>query len=418
MTNSERQTSIDAVRGFAVLGILIMNIVGMGLPLFAYVDPNYAGGADGANLWTWAVNFVVFDGKMRGLFTMLFGASMVLIADRSEGEKPGPNTIHYRRMFWLLWFGLLHAVLFWTGDILVCYAIAGSVAFLARRWKPAVLIGVGFGILAALFGLMVFTAFMTDAARDAAMAPGASPEAIAKWEEEGFLVFPPLELGEQQTAGMLGGFLDAMEARVNVLIILYTVLLPVELIEAVGQMLIGIGLYRLGFFSLKWKTGQYFAVIAVGYLIAAPVSAWLVSRVLASGFDPVERNFADAFGSGPRPFIALAHASVLLLVVRSGAVPWLVNRLAAAGRMALSNYLMSSIITTVIFCGFGFGLFGKLERAELWWVVLGVWAFILIWSRPWLQRFEYGPFEWLWRSLVRWRPQPFVKPVARPAEAA
>ena len=94
--SAERHLSIDAVRGFAVLGILLMNIVGMGLPSFAYLDPTYAGGSTGADMWTWAVNNVLTDGKMRALFTMLFGASTVLIADRAElaaclaAEAAGP----------------------------------------------------------------------------------------------------------------------------------------------------------------------------------------------------------------------------------------------------------------------------------------------------------------------------------------
>jgi len=118
-----------------------------------------------------------------------------------------------------------------------------------------------------------------------------------------------------------------------------------------------------------------------------------------------------------RPFIALAHGSVVLLVIRAGALRWLVDRLSAAGRMAFSNYLMTSIITTFVFCGFGFGLYGKLSRFELLYVVAGVWAFMLLWSAPWLARFHYGPFEWAWRSLVRWEPQPFARRRARPAPA-
>src|SRR3569623_2137070 len=140
---AERHISIDAVRGFAVLGILLMNIVGMGLPAFAYVDPTYAGMHGPADLWTWAVNNVLTDGKMRALFTMLFGASTVLIAERAEGGRPGPMQTHYRRMFWLFVFGMIHAYFLWWGDILVCYAVAGLVIFLFRKLDPKVLIGIG-----------------------------------------------------------------------------------------------------------------------------------------------------------------------------------------------------------------------------------------------------------------------------------
>src|SRR4051812_38875288 len=146
----DRHISIDAVRGFAVLGILLMNIVGMGLPSFAYVDPSYAGGATGADFWTWAINNVLTDGKMRALFTMLFGASTVLIAERAEGGRPGPAATHYRRMFWLFVIGMLHAYFLWWGDILVTYALAGLVVLPFRKLAPRVQIAVGVVILALL----------------------------------------------------------------------------------------------------------------------------------------------------------------------------------------------------------------------------------------------------------------------------
>ncbi len=408
-SNSARQISIDAVRGFAVLGILLMNIAGMGLPVFAYIDPAYAGGADGANLAMWAVNFVIADGKMRGLFTMLFGASMVLIADRAEGGRLGPNATHYRRMFWLLLIGLVHAYTLWYGDILVCYALAGAFAFLFRKLKPGVNIAIGATVLVALLALQVFGGTQIAELRAAALAPGATPEALAAWEGAKLMVDPPQALGDEQTRLMLGGVGDGIAARALVLSILYPNFLPFEFIEAVAQMLIGIALYQLGFFTLRWSTRSYATLIAIGYLIAAPLTAWLAWRAIASGLDPIALNFSTAWSAAPRPFIALAHASVILLIIRAGAVPWLVNRFAAAGQMALSNYLATSIITTIVFCGFGFGLFNQLQRAELLWVVLGVWVLILAWSKPWLARFHYGPFEWVWRTLVQLRPQPWAR---------
>src|SRR5262249_52670184 len=146
----ERYLSIDAVRGFAVCGILLMNIVGMGMPAFAYLNPVYWGGHTGADLWTWAVNNVLTDGKMRGLFTILFGASTVLIADRAAANSEGPIRTHYSRMFWLFWFGMVHAYFLWWGDILVCYAVAGLFISPFRKLRPAILIGVGAVVLAGL----------------------------------------------------------------------------------------------------------------------------------------------------------------------------------------------------------------------------------------------------------------------------
>ncbi|MBP7703952.1 MAG: DUF418 domain-containing protein [Caulobacter sp.] len=409
-TTVQRHQSIDAVRGFAVLGILLMNIVGMGLPSFAYIDPTYYGGHEGANLWAWAINFVLADGKMRGLFTMLFGASMLLIADRAEGRRPGPAATHYRRMLWLFVIGMLHAYLLFFGDILVTYAIAGALVFFCRKWGPRTLIGFGAAILLALLAKGMVEAHHLGLLREAATAPGASAETVKAWQEASFYLSPPAEFGEAELRGYRGGFLDAVEVRAQMAVIMQTFYLLMEALpEAVGQMLVGMGLFKLGFFTLGWKTRSYAILIAVGWGIGVPLTAVMAWATVQSGFDPIHRQFWTILAALPRPFIALAHASALLLLVRSGALDWLVSRLAAAGRMAFTNYLGTSIITAILFCGFGFGLYGALERAELYWVVAGIWAVILLWSKPWLARFQYGPFEWIWRSLVMWKPQPFLK---------
>src|SRR5436190_5142282 len=147
MPQEARHISIDAVRGFAVLGILLMNIVSMGLPTFAYVDPTYVGGSTGPNLWTWATMFVVADGKMRTLFTLLYGASLVLITDRAAaGSRLGPAQVHYRRAFWLWVIGVIHHVFVWVGDILMFYAVAGALAYPFRKLKPWLLVGIGLAI--------------------------------------------------------------------------------------------------------------------------------------------------------------------------------------------------------------------------------------------------------------------------------
>jgi uncharacterized protein len=416
---NDRYLSIDAVRGFAVLGILLMNIVGMGLPSFAYVDPVYAGGFTGTDFWTWAVNNVLTDGKMRALFTMLFGASAVLIAERAEGGRPGPAATHYRRMFWLFVIGMLHAYFLWWGDILVTYALAGLVMFPFRKLAPRIQIGVGVVILALLLAANLFEARELAAMQAAAAAPGATAGAVKAWQEASQIVAPPLDMKAQEIAGFGGGFMDALRARAKVAMLLQTVLMPTgEIPEAIGQMFLGMALFRLGFFTLKWSSRAYGWTIAVGYLAAVPATAWLAWKITLSGFDPLELNRLEAWQQVTRPPIALAHASVLLLVIRAGVANGIVNRLAAAGRMAFSNYLMTSIITTVVFCGFGFGLYGKLSRFGELAVVAGVWVFILVWSKPWLARFHYGPFEWAWRSLVRWSPQPFARGGAAPAGAA
>ena len=409
-TAGDRHVSIDAVRGFAVLGILLMNIVGMGLPTFAYLNPTYAGGSEGADLWTWAINNVFTDGKMRALFTMLFGASAVLIAGRAEGQTPGPAQTHYRRAFWLFVIGMFHAYFLWFGDILTCYAVAGLFIFPFRKLNPRLLIGVGAVILIALLTHNVLLSQHLDALKAAATAPGATPAALKAWADAAQVIDPPAAMAAQEIAGFGGTFMQALKARANVAMLMQLVLLPTDgLPEAIGQMFVGMGLFQLGFFTLGWSSRAYRLMIGFGYLVAAPFTAWLSYKIWQTGFEPLKLHNLEVWQQSTRPFIALAHASVLLLIIRAGMFTRLTERLAAAGRMAFSNYLMTSIITSTIFCGYGFGLYGKLSRFEQLAVVLGVWAFILIWSKPWLARFHYGPFEWLWRSLVKWSPQPFVK---------
>jgi len=418
---NQRHLSIDAVRGFAVLGILLMNIVGMGLPAFAYIDPTYAGGAQGADLWTWAINNVFTDGKMRALFTMLFGASTVLIATRAEGGRPGPAQTHYSRMFWLFVIGMLHAYFLWFGDILVCYALAGLVIFPFRKLAVRAQIAVGVVILLGLFGYHLYDAVQMQAIYAAAHAPDASPAALAAWDEVRLLLAPPPSMAAEEIAGFGGGFMDALRARAFVAMTFQTVLLPTDALpEAIGQMFIGMALFRTGFFTLGWSNRAYAWTMGVGYLLAAPITAVLAWMIWKSGFEPMTLHTLEVWQALTRPFVGLAHAALLLTIVRAGIWRSLIDRLAAAGRMAFSNYLMTSIITTLVFCGFGLGLYGKLSRFEQLYVVAGVWAFMLIWSKPWLERFHYGPFEWLWRSLVKLSPQPFVKgrPAVKAAEAA
>ncbi len=162
---SERINTLDAIRGAAVLGILLMNIVDLAMPGWAYYDPYYYGGSEGVNFATWAINYALFDGKMRGLFTMMFGASTVLIAERALKSGDSPARIHYARMFWLLVFGMIHVWFIWYGDILVLYAVAGMIAFVAWRWSVRTLVTTGIVLLA--LKLILATLDVRRAARPA-----------------------------------------------------------------------------------------------------------------------------------------------------------------------------------------------------------------------------------------------------------
>lgn len=412
---TERHLTMDAVRGFAVLGILLMNIVGMGLPSYAYISPAYYGGDTGANLAAWALAYVLVDGKMRALFTLLFGASLLLIADAAEGRTPGPAGTHYRRMFWLLLFGLIHAWALWFGDILVSYAIAGSLAFLLRDQPPRRLIGIGLVILGLLMAWSLMGHFHFAQMRALAETPGAAPELVKAWQEAQAQLAPTAESATKEIAGYRGGFIDAFYARLPMLQFFYFYLLPTVFIwEALAFMCLGMALFRLGFFTGVWATAVYARLAAVLIPVGIVFGAPLAAKLWMTRWDPVTALATDALAMPIHLVMGLGYAAAVIAVVKSGALKRVIGRLAAAGRMAFTNYLGASLITTTLFYGYGLGLFARFERAELYLIVLAVWSFQLAVSKPWLERFNYGPFEWAWRSLVKWQPQPMRK-VAIPA---
>lgn len=409
-----RVIALDAVRGFAVMGILVMNIVTFGMPGYAYIDPTQYGLAGPADMTAWAITYAVADGKMRALFTMLFGASMVLIADRAAASGESASTVHYRRIFWLFVIGMIHAWFFWYGDILVQYAVGGAIGFfLWKRGTRWLLVFAGAMLL--LLNLALNYVHYHDLAttRAAAEAPGASAEAIDAWREKLADEVPDGIAAEREVAGYRGGFADVFATRAPTTKFFQTFFLPLGIPEILCFMAFGIALYRSGFFSGAWATRSYWTVLGLGWLVAIPLYIPIERILVARDFDLTIMPLTDSASLLLRPFVATAHAAAIVLLVKSGAVHGLTDRLAAAGRMAFSNYLGTTLICTTLFYGYGFGVFGHLSRAELYWVVAGVWAFILLWSKPWLARFRYGPFEWLWRSLARGELQAMSKyPIA------
>jgi uncharacterized protein len=406
-----RIVTLDAVRGFAVCGILVMNIVSMGMPGYAYVDPNYYGGAHGADLAAWALAYIFADGKMRGLFTMLFGASLLLITDAAEGRKPGPARTHYTRIFWLFIFGMLHAWFVWYGDILVDYAICGAIAFVGRKWQPSALIFAALCLIAFDAALSLIQWHDMNVLRALAHGPNPPADAVREWNKVLAQTVPnPAVIGEELRL-YHGTIADAFAARAPMTTMFQTVFLPGVVPETLGFVFLGMALYRLGFWTSRWPRQAYRWIIVSG---AASVLLYLplTRAIVAHGFNPAFLPLADALTLLLRPFLALAYASVLILMMEARLANWLTSRFAAAGRMAFSNYLGTSLVMTTIFYGYGLGLFGELHRAQLYLLVLGQWVLILGWSKPWLRHFRYGPFEYVWRSLSRGRLVSFRQAIA------
>ena len=404
----DRIRTLDAVRGMAVMGILLMNIVALGMPSYAYINPTYYGLNGPADWDAWAINYVFSEGKFRALFTMLFGASMVVIAQRVEDSPDGPSAAmtHYRRMLWLFVIGMIHAWCFWYGDILVQYAIGGTLGFLFWRWQPRALCL----FFAAMFALQTasYVGHYSELApvRAAAMAPDATPKAVAAWEKRKAKEQPNNSEAVEELKGYRGTIKTAFETRAKTTIFFQTFLTPVTMPEIFAFMALGILLFRNRFLTGEWSTQSYAIVVGAGYIVSAPLTAMLAGILRTSNFDPAILALCDAGSFLLRPFIAAAHAAVIILIVKFGIMSALASRLEAIGRTALSNYLGTTLIATTFFYGYGFGWFGYLGRAQLYLVVAAIWALMLLWSTPWLSRFHYGPVEWIWRSLARWRWQP------------
>ena len=411
-----RIASLDIVRGVAVMGILAMNIVAFAMPPEAYLNPLAYGVDSDADLASWAFSFVLVDGKMRGLFSFLFGASLLLVIDKAAARGESPASIHFRRMLWLLLFGYLHFYFIWYGDILTGYATIGLAAWFFRNQPPRRLIFWG-----GLFVLLQFLLFAGMAASfihyaGAAAAPDASPEVVKQWTamKRGFAVPTDAELAETM-ALYAGGWFDHARHQLTEQRFEPLVMLALFGLETLGYMLLGMAALRNGFLTGGWPDARYRRIALAGFAVAVPAYALLAAALWSDGFSVPMIVLLNLAGTVLlRPVMVIAYAALIIVLTRRGGA--LVERIAAAGHAAFTNYLGTSLMMTALFHGWGLGWFGTLSRIELWLVVPAMWLLMLAWSKPWLDRFRYGPFEWLWRSLSRWRFEPMRK--ARPGAGA
>ncbi len=394
---AERIVSLDVLRGFAILGILVMNVQSFSAIKAAYANPSAYGDLTGIHFVAWFVGHVFFELKFMAIFSMLFGAGVLLAADRAGASSRSPAGLHYRRMGWLLLFGLAHAYLLWFGDILFFYGVCGMLVYPLRKLAPGKLIILGVALLAiasilsfSVGALMPFLPADEQLAMSADWAP--APEAI-----------------EQELAAYRSGWLGQFADRAPTALMFETgLLLFWGLWRCGGLMLVGMALYRRGFFNATLPARSYIRALALGAAVGLPLIlagvAWNVHHQWSARYSLFFGSQFNYWGSVP---LALALVAAVMLACREGFLPRLQRRLAAIGRTALSNYLLQTVLGTTIFYGHGLGLYGSMERAELVAVVLAIWAVQLVVSPWWVSRFRFGPVEWLWRSLTYLRFQPF-----------
>lgn len=428
---ADRIQTIDMVRGFALLGILMMNIPGFGISNTSYQQITN-GPHTTADYWTLAAVSTFFEGTMRGLFSMLFGAGMILFT-MNKKEIPGGPTVaeyYYRRLGWLVAFGLFNAyVLLWWGDILFFYGLIGMLLYPLRKTGAKWLLILGFVCI----GIAAYKnlAWYGDTRESRA----GYKEAIAIEKEGKKPTEKQLEQKEAWTRIEKNSKPDT--AKTNEAIrnmrgdygTVFSHLLPENasgeiwwlyhgIWDMLSMMLIGMGLFVLGFFSNKLSTSTYVMTLLVGYGIGIPLG-WFSFDYGQSGWISNVATYVDTYRVPhwvlydlKRMFLALGHASVLMLVFNARIIPWLMRGLSNVGQMAFTNYLMQSIICSLFFYGYGLGNYNKLSFHQLYYVVGAVWIFQLIFSAIWLRYFKFGPFEWAWRSMTYWRKQRMKKTVS------
>lgn len=392
----QRIASLDVIRGFAVLGILVMNIQSFSMPGAAYLNPTVYGDLTGANFVVWLGSHLFADYKFMSLFSMLFGASIILICERADAAGKSAWKIHYARNFWLLVIGAIHAYLLWYGDILFPYAICGMLLFLFRKRSPRFLLITGLVLFSIGSGIYFL-----------------SGTSMPQWPKESVVdlreTWSPDEASiQKEIADYRGTFGQQMEQRVSSTIEMQTtVFLLLFFWRISGLMLVGMACYKSGFLTTRWSLRAYLLTGSIAALVGFTLSgigsyrnfgaAWSMEYSMFLGY---QWNYWGSL------LVAVAYASLLQVFLLLNGPDGLVQRsLAAVGRLALSNYLLQTLLATTLFYGFGLGLFGQVSRLQQAGIVVVIWAILIAFSILWSRRFRYGPFEWLWRSLSRMKIQ-------------
>ena len=398
VTAKERIQSLDVLRGVALLGILPMNIQAFSMISAAYMNPTAYGDLHGANYWVWFFCHLLADEKFMTIFSMLFGAGIFLMTSHVEAAGRKPAALHYRRMGWLILFGLLHSYLLWFGDILVNYGLCGLLAYCYRKMAPRKLIAYGLVFVAVASALFFFIGW-----------------AVPHWPAEKRVFMrqqlwePTPKMQADELAGYRSSWLGEMRQRANdSLVTEVNGFIALSFWRVEGLMLIGMALFKLGVFSARASAKLYWSFLAAAVLIGFPVILYGVHRDIAAGWEFRYSMFLGyQYNYWASILVSLGWVGATMLVCQTATLKRFTKPLAAVGRMAFSNYIFDTVVCTTLFYGFGFGLFGKVSRVAQLEIVLAIWIAQLILSSIWMRYFQFGPLEWLWRSLTYWQRQPF-----------
>lgn len=421
---AQRIRIIDIIRGVAVLGILSINVPDMAFPEDLVLAFRESDSEKGWNYWTGFISEVLFAGKMRGLFTLLFGVSSILIVENLSRKLDGLSVvdIYFRRLLWLLVFGLVNAYIFlWWGDVLFKYAILGMLLFSFRRASSKILTAAVLSCLAVLtiqplaeycemVDLQQSYIDVQDKRKSAEPSTSDDQEITALWQEILEDMRPDQDSIKEEVSIKASGYFDVFGYNTSRVFEEQTeIFYKEDFWDMSLYMFLGIMLYRMGFFDERVKQSIHLAFAFFGIGIGLGIHAWLNLGFHGDHLDPANSlYYLIFFDLGRLPFV-VGYLSLIIYIFRVGSFRHIGDWMQAVGKMALSNYLIQSIIAAFVFYGFGFALFDQLSRLDTAGVVVFFCIFQITFSVIWMRLFLFGPFEWLWRSLTYWKPQSFRK---------
>ena len=373
---SSRITNLDFIRGFALLGILVLNVIAFGLPLTATTNPSTYGIENILDWVVLVVSSVFFEYKMMGLFSMLFGVGIMIFLENAEKKTSKPKTLAIWRNFLLLCFGLLHYSI-WIGDVLAPYAICAFLLIIFPDVKKPIL------ILSVIIFLIIAFIVITNYFSSLYDSNGnlvSQEEWVLLASEGGELSYGSIWFPDSEAPGNIIGmwwFIGAF-------------------FRAITLMLFGIFLYKLKIIQGNKEISFYKKISIYGFSIGLPLSIYSIYLLVSSGYDPSVLFISNIFNTLSVIPMVLGYIGVLTILnlkLRDS----ITERLRACGRLAFSNYIVQTIFGVFILGAFGLDTF---SRAQLMIFVFIVWLIQIAWSKPILDRFNYGPLEWLWRKLT------------------
>lgn len=392
--SENRIVALDALRGLAVMGIILMNVYVFAMPQQAYLNPVAWGEGSWSDLAVWGFSFVFIEDKFRSLFAMLFGAGVFMILSR---DGSGKLAIHFRRMAVLFVIGVVHAVTLANNDILRGYALAGLLLPLfirfSERWLVAAaallltvhLVG-GYAIIGGIASYVEQVQGQSpsdpEVALLAAQNYGSDPAAIAG----------SIQRGQEEWADRVSRRVERIPATTGFVM----ASIPLNL----AAMLIGIALWKSGLLSAQWSTQRLRAWGLRMMVLSLPVLLLLAWIAVTSEFAPLVMGANGLFLSEPFDLLLGAGYAALAMAGFQSLHPKgaFMSRIAAAGRLSLTNYVMTSVVLAFLFASWGLGWFATIDRLQALAMTLIPIGLILAWSKPWLAYHRYGPMEWMWRT--------------------